>query len=120
MLEIVCLIVHNQKKTGCVDFVCDSCITSLFAGAIAKHRKSKRAYNRWMVAYTLVRNTQLQTLTASYLHSKPDFNDADTHASMESRHILSSMKYKAAENPYTTSYVKHPGAIGSQDLSNCV
>ena len=30
-------------------------------------RVSKKAYNRWMVAYTLLRNPSLQELTASNL-----------------------------------------------------
>ena len=88
--------------------------TSLVAGAVAKYRKSQKAYNRWMVAYTLIRNTQLQTLTASYLHSKADFDDADTHAIMGICSNLSLVEYKASDNPYTT----YPGVIDSQDSSN--
>ena len=108
------LYITMQKKTICVDFICDFYTTSLVAGAVAKCLKSKKAYNRWMVAYTLVRNTQLQTLTASHLHSKPDFNDADTCAIMDGPDIFSSVEYKASENPYTT----YPGVVGSQDPSN--
>ena len=99
---------------SCVDFICDFDIASLVAGAVARHQKSKKAYNRWMVAYTLVRNTQLKTLTASYLRSQPYFNDADTHVIMDSCGISSSVEYKLFENPYTT----YPGVVGSQVPSN--
>ena len=78
-------------------------------------QKSKKAYNRWMVAYTLVRNTQLQTLTASRLQAKrADSNDVDTYTIEDSPSFLSSAEYKAVENPYTT----YPEFVGSQDPIN--
>ena len=43
--------------------------------AIAYPRCSKRAFNRWMVAYTLLKNPSLQQLTASKLKESASVSD---------------------------------------------